>query len=55
MKACNIKQAACQAVVCGIMCLQASCKLLVYRTRLSCSQIPHLIYGLRHQQRLLIN
>jgi len=29
-----VVQAAWQAVVCGTMCLQASCKLLAYRKRL---------------------
>jgi len=32
MKACNITQAACQAVVCGTTWLQAACQLLAYRT-----------------------
>jgi len=35
MKACNITQAVCQAVVCGTTWFQAVCKLLHYRTRLS--------------------
>ena len=30
-----IVQAAFQAVVCGTMCLQAACKLLTYKTRIS--------------------
>jgi len=30
-----VVQAACQAVVCGKMCFQATCKLLAYTTRLS--------------------
>jgi len=29
-----VVQAACQAVVCGMMCLEAACKLLAYGTHL---------------------
>jgi len=56
MKACNITQAACQAIVYRTTWLKAASKLLGYRTRLSWRhlvlfivlwQILQLIYGCR--------